>query len=100
MHGTQTVTPSLNINECLNGWLLEWQLYVGGAPNNTDIMQTPIFKSVVNAHNGKGLSIGIGIYQDTPIRKYLFATPTQIKGADLNNTGISHNFVLTAVYAF
>lgn len=100
MSAVQTVTPSLKMSDCLNGWILEWRGYTAGAGIDGDYNYTYIPKIHGTAHSGAVMSVWVVGYGGTSFRKILYVTDTNIKGHSNNATSPAASSILSAVYAF
>lgn len=98
MHGGQTVTPSKNINECRNGWILMWTKYSGGVQTFADIVEVYISKSFVSTSSGGGARLLFGGMGNVIIHKYLTINPSNIVGNAQNTTGDAQKSVLVRVH--
>ena len=97
----QYIDSSINISDCLNGWLLVWHPLVNNqVDNTTNIRVTPIWKSEVLAHSGIGITLILGGYYSSAATKYVYPTNTRIKGNTKNNDSPQQNIVCTEMYAF
>ncbi|MDN4552858.1 hypothetical protein QYI97_01220, partial [Lacticaseibacillus paracasei] len=101
----QGATPSKPISDCLNGWLLVWSEYKDGVAQDYDYIVTPIYRSYVQAHPGKQLTLQMVAYGAASFNKKVFPTNTNIVG-DTNNSGgagnpsVAGNYVLVNIFAF
>jgi len=101
MSGSQSITPSLKLNECLNGWLLNWSGYNPDTKTvgNGQMSYTLIPKSHIG-YGAAGIANFI-FYAGAAGQKYIYASNTTLSG---NNVNVSANpqksIVLRAVYAF
>ncbi|WP_390408738.1 hypothetical protein [Lacticaseibacillus jixiensis] len=102
LNGSQTLKPTMPVSKCLNGWLLEWQEYKNGSPAGTDVLATPIYKTMVAKFPGAGFNLPMTSYYGESFNKYCYPTNTTIKGNDKNGKSGSPaaGYVLTAIYAF
>lgn len=97
---SQTVTPSIKMSDCLNGWVLEWRGYTNGASIDGDYNYTYIPKIHGTAHSGAVMSVWVVGYNGTSFRKIIYVTDSNLKGHSNNASSPANNSVLTAVYAF
>lgn len=97
---SQTVTPSIKMSDCLNGWVLEWRGYTNGASINGDYNYTYIPKIHGTAHSGAVMSVWVVGYNGASFRKIIYVTDSNLKGHSNNASSPANNSVLTAVYAF
>ncbi|MDM7529971.1 phage tail spike protein [Lacticaseibacillus paracasei] len=101
----QEVTPSKPISDCLNGWLLVWSEYKNGVAQDYDYIVTPIYRSYVQAHSGKQVTLQMVAYGAASFNKKVFPTNQKIVG-DRNNSGgagnpsVAGNYVLVNVFTF
>lgn len=101
----QEATPSKPISDCLNGWLLVWSEYKNGVAQDYDYIVTPIYRSFVESHSGKEVTLQMVSYGATSFNKKIFATNQKITG-DKNNSGgagnpsAAGNYVLVNIFAF
>jgi hypothetical protein len=98
----QTLRPSIAIDECLNGWMLEWQEYKNGSAAGTDVLATPIYSRMVARLSGAGFNLPMATYGGASFNKYCYPTNTTLTGNAKNGTAGSSaaNYVLTAIFAF
>lgn len=97
----QTVTPSIPLSQCLNGWILIYTWYASGAASNQSINIVVVPKAYGQNYSGAGLAHDmISSTGNTKGSKYVYITDTQIKGNDFNKQGNSAHFVLRMVVAF
>ncbi|TEA91107.1 hypothetical protein TK35_04195 [Lacticaseibacillus paracasei] len=101
----QDATPSKPISDCLNGWLLVWSEYKSGVAQDYDYIVTPIYRSYVQAHSGKQVTLQMVAYGAASFNKKVYPTNQKIVG-DKNNSGgagnpsIAGNYVLVNIFAF
>lgn len=101
----QGATPSKPISDCLNGWLLVWSEYKDGVAQDYDYIVTPIYRSYVQAHPGKQLTLQMVAYGAASFNKKVYPTNTNIVG-DKNNSGgagnpsVAGSYVLVNIFAF
>ncbi|WP_179394734.1 phage tail spike protein [Lacticaseibacillus absianus] len=105
MTGTQSVTPSVPLNKCLNGWVLLWSYYNSGAQADSDWNTTIINKNWAAVHSGTGIVTPLSTASGSVrTQKYLFVTNATLKGytsgSGGNGSGDAAKFVLREVYAF
>ncbi|WP_438735577.1 hypothetical protein [Enterococcus sp. DIV0788_1] len=96
----ETFTPKIRLQDCLQGWMLEWQGYRNGKPTDGDYTYMLIPKTHALLHNGKVMPVlvvdeGGGIF-----RKILYVSDTSIKGHSNNAVLPQTNAVLMAIYAY
>ncbi|WP_225422397.1 phage tail spike protein [Lacticaseibacillus paracasei] len=101
----QEATPSKPISDCLNGWLLVWSEYKNGVAQDYDYIVTPIYRSYVQAHPGKQVTLQMVAYGAASFNKKVYPTNQKIFG-DRNNSGgagnpsIAGNYALVNIFAF
>ena len=101
----QEATPSKPISDCLNGWLLVWSEYKNGVAQDYDYIMTPIYRSYVQAHPGKQVTLQMVAYGAASFNKKVYPTNQKIVG-DRNNSGgagnpsIAGNYTLVNIFAF
>ncbi|RND38973.1 hypothetical protein FAM18132_00963 [Lacticaseibacillus paracasei] len=101
----QEATPSKPISDCLNGWLLVWSEYKNGVAQDYDYIVTPIYRSYVQAHPGKQVTLQMVAYGAASFNKKVYPTNQKIVG-DRNNSGgagnpsIAGNYTLVNIFAF
>lgn len=86
---TATITPSLALSKCPNGWILLWSDYdVGGSFNNTDFVFTVIHKEFAQLYNNQYTLHLIpsiqGSAKDLAVTKRLLVTDSTLVGHTLN----------------
>lgn len=102
---TTTITPSVPIRNCPNGWILIWSDNTPGVTggNNFDWVHTVIHKYHVDIYNGGGYRAAIPYTanKDVP-SKYVYVNPTTVKGHKNNSNDKESldNIVLRAIVAF
>ncbi|WP_375180112.1 hypothetical protein [Enterococcus rotai] len=92
LNSSQTVTPSKTLSDCRVGWVLIFDTYVGGKPQNTDytlVIVPKVFSGLmaIQATSSSG----------KPAYKHVRITNNQIIGQDNNNSGESVTVVLRYV---
>lgn len=97
---SQTITPSIKMSDCLNGWVLEWRGYTNGASIDGDYNYTYIPKIHGTAHSGAVMSVWVVGYNGASFRKIIYVTDSNLKGHSNNASSPANTSVLTAVYAF
>ncbi|MHC3386066.1 phage tail spike protein [Lacticaseibacillus paracasei] len=101
----QEATPSKPISDCLNGWLLVWSEYKDGVAQDYDYIVTPIYRSYVQAHPGKQVTLQMVAFGAASFNKKVYPTNQKIVG-DGNNSGgagnpsVAGNYVLVNIFAF
>lgn len=103
MNYSHTITPSVPIKNCPNGWVLVWSDYSNGSAGNFDWVHTMVHKGHVDIYGGGGYRAVVP-YTDSYNNpsKYVYVNPTTIKGhKNNNNSDLSlNNIVLRAVFAW
>ena len=93
-----TIKPRKKLEDCRNGWVIQWGRYVkGDGSRNSHYQYTFIPKQ--HRDSPYGMSLGLGYSEGVPfIRKYIYVTNEEIKGNAANNQGNSHNLVIRSVF--
>jgi hypothetical protein len=109
-NGSTTITPTLPLSACVNGWILEWSDYDAGTSTTNDFNFAFSFipKSFPELYNGKGIMIPIGasVSSDQSIApfitvKQLYIYDDRIVGHDLNRDSYwANDVVLRKIYAY
>lgn len=95
--GTQTLTPEKTLEQCANGWMLQWQNYVvGEGATNSNYQYTFIPKEQVR--NSTGNRVQLGGTGGVMVSKYLYIYNDRITGHSSNNVGDSNKLAITGVY--
>ena len=103
-----TVTPSIPISKCLNGWTLVWSRYNPGVgPDDSRFKYTTVPKGHIASFPGKGITevfiapasetnnVGVG-----PATKYFYVTDTTIKGYAANSVSPGNGWCIRMVVAW
>ncbi|MFD1429712.1 phage tail spike protein [Lacticaseibacillus mingshuiensis] len=93
---SQTITPSMPLSDCLNGWVLVWSGFTSGSAQDYNFNFTFIPKAYVNAFSGKGVSAVLTNQTALIASKYVYVTSTSITGNDNNRNA----YVLRQVLAW
>lgn len=96
----QSVTPSKEITDCLNGWKLVWGAYSNGAFTGTGISESEISKTSVLKYPGAGRIIPIMNYANANCSKYVYAYADHIDGNTKNSDGAAGSVVLIGIYEY
>ena len=96
LNNNHTVTPSLSLTNCENGWLLQWSGYIGGKVENTNFSYTFIPRQHGELHSGSGVHQLIGRYNYNMKTKYMYVHNDRIVGNANNN---SDGIVLRRIFA-
>jgi hypothetical protein len=104
MNETQTVTPSVPLNQCPTGWLLAWSDYTSGVANNYDYVYTMVARNHGTLWSGYGTHHIVSsntatnyAYLDS---KYLYVSNTSFSGHTTNDEGTNSTIVLRKVFMF
>lgn len=100
MQAGQSVTPSKTLNQCPNGWILQWSGYSNGAGQNHNWTYTVIHKGQARTANGAGTNHWLPIGTNGATCKYIYASNTSMSGHAQNAQSVNATFVLRRVYAF
>lgn len=94
MHEGQTVTPTIPLTQCPNGWILVWsdfdELAAGGVARNWDFQHTIIHKIQAINYSGFAMTIPVAVsdgINDGIANKVLYVNNTSITGHSANNGG-------------
>ncbi|WP_121605386.1 phage tail spike protein [Virgibacillus sp. Bac332] len=95
----QTIYPQKTLDQCVNGWVLEWsRYYPGEGLRDIQFHHTYIPKQMGLLHAGESYSILVPQSAATTIHKYLYIYNNRIKGHADNDAGSSERAALRAVY--
>lgn len=97
---SHTVTPTVRLSDCPNGWILVWSDYDAdtSTANNIDWNYSIIHKTF---SSGGGIRIMVPNYDGTWAGKYLYCNGTSITGHNINNaTNEAKDVVLRNVVGF
>lgn len=101
MTDVQTITPSMPMSKCLNGWVLTWSKYADGAPNEAEFVYTYIPKFHGSTRSGRGVSCVVPDFNGgKALNKYLYVTDTTLKGNAKNDDGELAGYVMREVRAW
>ncbi len=107
MQESHTITPSLPITKCLNGWCLVWSRYNPGVGiSNSRFYYQFILKNHATDFSGYGITFAIdapaGATSNTNqlTTKYIYVDATTIKGYAANIVGGGNQYCLRSVIAW
>lgn len=106
MNDAQSVTPTLKMSQCLNGWALLWSVFYGNGQNNDSRwFYQYISKNFVEAHSGQGITMVVAAPNGSTnwannATKYLYFTDSTIKGYTANNQQTGYSYALREVVAW
>ncbi|HBL7099594.1 TPA: BppU family phage baseplate upper protein [Listeria monocytogenes] len=92
MSASQTVTPSIPLNQC-KAWIIYWSKYSAGAARDYYWCTQIVTKETYGGHNFDAMM------DNSPVRKYLYVSATQLTGSDDNSTGTNNQAVMRKVVA-
>ncbi len=96
----QTITPSVHIKDCPNGWMVVWSDYASGVSNNYDWVYTPIHKWHADGSGG-GVQCIVASGHNQFLTKYIYINNVTIVGSDRNiDSDKAKNVVIRRVLAF
>ncbi|MFG5393356.1 hypothetical protein ACFJX6_08285 [Enterococcus faecalis] len=100
MGESQSINPSLPLDQCLSGWLFLYQPYdsKAGQGNPWDMNYVFVPKTHIVEFGGRAVVHHLETLNGSKYNKYIYISNTQILGHKNNNTA-SKEFVLTRVYA-
>lgn len=101
--GNDSVSPSRNLSECPNGWILVWSRFLNGGGENTNWNYTFVHKTAARYGGGTWHVIpATGTSSTVPPTsyKYIYPRNTNIGGHSRNNTGTDSGQCLRYVIAF
>jgi len=100
MIASQSITPSTPLSDCLNGWILLWSRYTGGAPSDAQFVASLVPKYYTQMYSGKGMNFPLSTFStNKTVTKMLYITNTTITGHETNGVSPQNEFVLRAVLA-
>lgn len=97
---SHTITPTVKLSDCPNGWILVWSDYDAdtSTANNIDWSYSIIHKTF---NSGGGIRIMVPNWDGTWAGKYIYCTGTSIVGHNINNaTNEAKDVVMRNVVAF
>lgn len=102
---TQTVNFRERLSAQVNGIILEFKRYTGGAVANEQMFYAHIPKSHGANNAGRGVMVNVPTWDSansgkSPEFKYFYVRDTNLSGHAANGTGLAANHVLTAVYGY
>ncbi|EAG2253109.1 phage baseplate upper protein [Listeria monocytogenes] len=92
MSPSQTVTPSIPLNQC-KAWIIYWSKYSAGAARDYYWCTQIVTKETYGGHNFDAMM------DNSPVHKYLYVSATQLTGSDDNSTGTNNQAVMRKVVA-
>ncbi|EAH0000796.1 DUF2479 domain-containing protein [Listeria monocytogenes] len=92
MIASQTVTPSIPLNQC-KAWIIYWSKYSAGAARDYYWCTQIVTKETYGGHNFDAMM------DNSPVHKYLYVSATQLTGSDENSTGTNNQAVMRKVVA-
>ncbi|EDO1203267.1 DUF2479 domain-containing protein [Listeria innocua] len=92
MSASQTVTPSIPLNQC-KAWIIYWSKYSAGAARDYYWCTQIVTKETYGGHNFDAMM------DNSPVHKYLYVSATQLTGSDDNSTGTNNQAVMRKVVA-
>lgn len=104
----QITTPSKPLSSCVNGWILQWEVFTNtSVANGTGFQFTYIPKQFALYHSGKGVVCPLKAYNGTNAQvKYLYIDDKKLLGHENNapdsataGTG-NKMYVLTKIYEY
>lgn len=103
---TDTITPTLTMDEVAVGWLFLWQPYntTNGVPYTYDYTYYLVPKAHTNFNNGRGIVMRLqgastGQGGNDIVYKYVYVSKTTISGTANNGQNNGAKWVLTAVFS-
>src|SRR5699024_5227226 len=92
-NGSHNLKPTKNIENCRNGWILQWSRYIkGDGEVNSHFQYTVVHKSQYYTGGTYGMSIALSYSVASPnVRKYVYIDGETIKGHDDNGKGVDSN---------
>ena len=99
---THIITPSVPINKCPNGWLLQWEHYSSGSKDRKNYNYTPISKVQANRRGVANCVINTNASNtDYLANKCIYVDKgVKLRGHGKNNDNNAQYMVLSAVYAW
>ncbi|HDU3273432.1 TPA: BppU family phage baseplate upper protein [Listeria monocytogenes] len=92
MSASQTVTPSIPLNQC-KAWIIYWSKYSAGAARDYYWCTQIVTKETYGGHNFDAMM------DNSPVHKYLYVSETKLTGSDENSTGTNNQAVMRKVVA-
>lgn len=92
MSASQTVTPSIPLNQC-KAWIIYWSKYSAGAARDYYWCTQIVTKETYGGHNFDAMM------DNSPVHKYLYVSATKLTGSDDNSTGTNNQAVMRKVVA-
>lgn len=100
LQGGQVITPRKSLNDCMTGWVLQWEAMEPGAGKLGHNYQfTHVPKALLNMGATRGVSANLR-RGATFIDKYFYVSENSFSGNDRNSTSPNNLLVLTAVYEY
>ncbi|WP_338215003.1 phage tail spike protein [Lacticaseibacillus salsurivasis] len=103
MSDVDSITPSIPISDCLNGWKIVWNRYGNGSgpvDKTGGYWVTPIWKDEVANNNNGAMTFVMYTSNLVQVEKYVYINNARIAGNDISKTGNNNRYVATRVYAF
>ncbi|MYL56207.1 hypothetical protein GLW20_01650 [Virgibacillus halodenitrificans] len=99
LRSDHNLKPSKKLNDCANGWILEWSAYTPGTgANDTDYQYTYIPKSASNNHSFREQFWRGGA--NVWVHKYFYVSNDTITGHDTNGKNDNAYYALRSIYEF
>lgn len=104
---TDSIIPSLKMEECAIGWLFLWQPYdtTNGTPQPWEYNYYLVPKAHAKFNNGRGISMRLqsggasGGGVDDTVYKYVYVSNRSVTGRANNGTGNGAKWVLTSIFS-
>ncbi len=103
---TDSITPTLSMDDVAVGWLFLWQPYdtTNGVPYTWDYTYYLVPKAHANYNNGKGINMrlqgaGSGGGATDTVFKYVYVSKNTVSGTPNNGQNNGAKWVLTAIYS-
>ena len=102
MNAKQTITPSIRLDACLNGWALIWGAYNPSTQkvDNSRFNISFITKYYAQMFSGDGISMPIYDVNFGAGYKYIYTNNQTLSGNDVNASDTSAKYVCRAVVAW
>ncbi|WP_204122480.1 phage tail protein [Lacticaseibacillus mingshuiensis] len=97
----QSITPSVSLDDCFNGWILLWSRYTNGATRDAQFVASLVPKYYAQMYSGKGMNFPLSTFStNKTVTKMLYITNTTLTGHATNGVSPQNEFALRAVISY